>query len=82
MHNENPCGAGVGKMCIIRELCTMPAPSGPFWKISQDSTDSHVRLFESIMQKLTLQNSAAFSQSHRVPPDTAKIPGLWRCHKF
>src|ERR1019366_10216377 len=38
-------------------------------------TDAHVRFYESIMQKLTSQNSASFSQSHRVPPDTAKIPG-------
>jgi hypothetical protein len=38
-------------------------------------TDSHLRFMETIMNKLTSQGGASFSQSHRVPPDTAKIPG-------
>jgi hypothetical protein len=38
-------------------------------------TDAHVRFYETIMNKLTSQGTAPFSQSHRVPPDTAKIPG-------
>jgi hypothetical protein len=38
-------------------------------------TDAHVRFYETIMNKLTSQGGAIFSQSHRVPPDTAKIPG-------
>jgi hypothetical protein len=38
-------------------------------------TDAHVRFYETIMNKLTSQGGASFSQSHRVPPDTAKIPG-------
>jgi hypothetical protein len=38
-------------------------------------TAAHVRFYETIMNKLTSQGGASFSQSHRVPPDTAKIPG-------
>jgi hypothetical protein len=38
-------------------------------------TAAHVRFYEGLMNKLTSQGGASFSQSHRVPPDTAKIPG-------
>jgi hypothetical protein len=38
-------------------------------------TDAHVRFYEAIMNKLTSQGGASFSQSHRVPPDTGGIPG-------
>jgi hypothetical protein len=38
-------------------------------------TDAHVRFYEGLMNKLTSQGGASFTQSHRVPPDTAKIPG-------
>lgn len=37
-------------------------------------TDSHLRFVEAVMQKLTSQGSASFSQSHRVPADTEAIP--------
>jgi hypothetical protein len=36
---------------------------------------AQVEFMEKIMTRLTNQGSASFSQSHRVPPDTAKIPG-------
>jgi hypothetical protein len=39
-------------------------------------TDAHVRFYETIMNKLTSQGGASFSQSHRVPPDNDKIPGF------
>jgi hypothetical protein len=39
-------------------------------------TDAHVRFYETIMNKLTSQGAAPFSQSHRVPPDTNTIPGF------
>jgi len=38
-------------------------------------TDSHLRFYEKLNQRITSQGVASFSQSHRVPPDTAKIPG-------
>jgi hypothetical protein len=38
-------------------------------------TDAHVRFYETIMNKLTSQGGASFSQSHRVPPETGGIPG-------
>jgi hypothetical protein len=38
-------------------------------------TDAHLRFYETIINKLTSQGSASFSQSHRVPPDTNGIPG-------
>jgi hypothetical protein len=38
-------------------------------------TDSHLRFYEKIMTQLTNQGGASFSQSHRAPPDTSKIPG-------
>jgi hypothetical protein len=38
-------------------------------------TDSHLRFYEKIMTQLTNQGGASFSQSHRAPPDNAKIPG-------
>lgn len=37
-------------------------------------TDSHLRFYETLMNKLTSQGGASFSQSHRVPPDTSGIP--------
>jgi hypothetical protein len=39
-------------------------------------TDAHVRFYETIMNKLTSQGGASFSQSHRAPPDNDKIPGF------
>jgi hypothetical protein len=38
-------------------------------------TAAQVEAWESHITKLTSQGSAAFSQSHRVPPDTSGIPG-------
>ncbi|MDB6085546.1 MAG: hypothetical protein JWN43_3427 [Gammaproteobacteria bacterium] len=38
-------------------------------------TAAQVEAWESHITKLSSQGSAAFSQSHRVPPDDAKIPG-------
>jgi hypothetical protein len=38
-------------------------------------TDSHLRFFEKLQQRITSQGAASFSQSHRVAPDTKEIPG-------
>jgi hypothetical protein len=38
-------------------------------------TDSHLRFYERLQQRITSQGSASFSQSHRVPPDSKSIPG-------
>jgi transcriptional regulator with XRE-family HTH domain len=38
-------------------------------------TDSMLRYHERMIQKISSQGAASFSQSHRVPPDTAAIPG-------
>jgi hypothetical protein len=38
-------------------------------------TAKHVQAFEKLITQNTSQGSASFTQSHRVPPDTAKIPG-------
>jgi hypothetical protein len=38
-------------------------------------TDSHLRFYESLMQKLSSQGAAGFSQSHRTAPDASGIPG-------
>jgi hypothetical protein len=38
-------------------------------------TDAHLRFYEKLMNKLTTQGTANFSQSHRAPPDTNPIPG-------
>jgi hypothetical protein len=39
-------------------------------------TDAHLRFYERLMNKITSQGSASFSQSHRVAPDDSKIPGF------
>ena len=40
-------------------------------------TDSHLRFYEKLHQRITSQGVASFSQSHRVPPeDSSKIPGF------
>jgi hypothetical protein len=39
-------------------------------------TDAHLRFYEKLMNKISSQGAASFSQSHRVPPDTAAIPGF------
>jgi hypothetical protein len=39
-------------------------------------TDAHLRFYERLMNKITSQGAAGFSQSHRVPPDTSGIPGF------
>jgi hypothetical protein len=38
-------------------------------------TDSHLRFMEAVMNKISSQGVASFSQSHRVAPDDNKIPG-------
>jgi transcriptional regulator with XRE-family HTH domain len=38
-------------------------------------TDAHLRFYEKLMNKITSQGAASFSQSHRVAPDTDAIPG-------
>jgi hypothetical protein len=38
-------------------------------------TDAHLRFYEKLMQKISSQSTASFSQSHRVAPDTNPIPG-------
>jgi len=38
-------------------------------------TDAHLRFYERLMNKISSQGGASFSQSHRVPPDTNTIPG-------
>jgi hypothetical protein len=39
-------------------------------------TDAHLRAWETVITKLTNQGGAAFSQSHRVPPDANNIPNF------
>jgi hypothetical protein len=38
-------------------------------------TDSHLRFYEKLQQRISSQGAASFSQSHRVPPDNKSIPG-------
>jgi hypothetical protein len=38
-------------------------------------TDAHLRFYERMMQRISSQGAASFSQSHRVPPDNKSIPG-------
>jgi hypothetical protein len=38
-------------------------------------TDAHLRFYEKLMNKISSQGAASFSQSHRVAPDTQGIPG-------
>ena len=38
-------------------------------------TARHIEAFERIINRLTTQGAASFSQSHRVAPDTKEIPG-------
>ena len=38
-------------------------------------TDAHLRFYEKIMNKISSQGTASFSQSHRVAPETNGIPG-------
>jgi hypothetical protein len=38
-------------------------------------TDAHLRFYEKMMQKVSSQGAASFSQSHRAAPDTNPIPG-------
>lgn len=37
-------------------------------------TDAHLRFYETIMNKLSSQGGASYSNSHRVPPETNTIP--------
>jgi hypothetical protein len=39
-------------------------------------TDAHLRFYERIMQKISSQGTASFSQSHRAAPETNPIPGF------
>jgi hypothetical protein len=39
-------------------------------------TDAHLRFYEKMMQKVSSQGTASFSQSHRAAPDTNPIPGF------
>ena len=39
-------------------------------------TDAHLRFYERLMQKVSSQGAASFSQSHRAAPDTNPIPGF------
>ena len=39
-------------------------------------TDAHLRFYEKMLNKITSQGAASFSQQHRVPPDDSKIPGF------
>jgi hypothetical protein len=39
-------------------------------------TDAHLRFYEKMMQKVSSQGAASFSQSHRAAPDTNPIPGF------
>jgi hypothetical protein len=39
-------------------------------------TDSHLRFYEKLQQRVTTQGAASFSTSHRVPPDGDGIPGF------
>jgi hypothetical protein len=38
-------------------------------------TDAHLRFYEKMMNKITSQGAASFSSAHRVPVETAAIPG-------
>jgi hypothetical protein len=38
-------------------------------------TDAHLRFYEKLMNKISSQGAASFSQSHRAAPDTNPIPG-------
>jgi hypothetical protein len=38
-------------------------------------TDAHLRFYEKIMNKISSQGTASFSQSHRAAPDSSPIPG-------
>jgi hypothetical protein len=38
-------------------------------------TDAHLRFYERLMNKISSQGSASFSQQHRVPADDKPIPG-------
>jgi len=38
-------------------------------------TDAHLRFYEKMMNKISSQGAASFSQSHRAAPDTNPIPG-------
>jgi hypothetical protein len=38
-------------------------------------TDAHLRFYEKMMQKISSQGAASFSQSHRAAPETGGIPG-------
>jgi hypothetical protein len=39
-------------------------------------TDAHLRFYEKLMNKVSSQGAASFSQSHRVAPDSNVIPGF------
>jgi hypothetical protein len=39
-------------------------------------TDAHLRFYEKLMQKVSSQGTASFSQSHRAAPDSNVIPGF------
>jgi hypothetical protein len=39
-------------------------------------TDAHLRFYEKLMQKVSSQGTASFSQQHRAAPDTNPIPGF------
>jgi hypothetical protein len=39
-------------------------------------TDSHLRFYEKLMNKISSQGAASFSQSHRAAPETNPIPGF------
>jgi hypothetical protein len=38
-------------------------------------TDAHLRFYEKLMNKISSQGAASFSQQHRAAPDTNPIPG-------
>jgi hypothetical protein len=39
-------------------------------------TDAHLRFYEKLMNKISSQGAASFSQQHRAAPDTNSIPGF------
>jgi hypothetical protein len=39
-------------------------------------TDAHLRFYERLMNKVSSQGTASFTQSHRVAPDSQGIPGF------
>jgi hypothetical protein len=39
-------------------------------------TDAHLRFYEKLMNKVSSQGTASFSQSHRAAPETNSIPGF------